>query len=87
MGVMASLLSVVLLGLLKMRDFPHWVAVRLLCPRWHLSRRVRMSMDCVMALHQWRNPCVFRTAVLLGAVSLRKMVTTDESQMEWGADR
>lgn len=69
MGVMASLLSVVLLGLLKMRDFPHWVAVRLLCPRWHLSRRVRMS------------------AVLLGAVSLRKMVTTDESQMEWGADR
>ncbi len=80
---MDSSLSVVLLGLLKMRDFQHWLAMRHLCPRRHLSHRVRISTECVMALNQWRNPCVFRTAG--GGMSLRKVVTTDTSLTGWGA--
>ncbi|KAL0199690.1 hypothetical protein M9458_002877, partial [Cirrhinus mrigala] len=85
LGMMASSLSVVPLGLLKMRSFQHWVAARHLCPRRHLARKVRITTACVMALHQWRNPCVFRTGVLLGSVSLRKVVTTDASLTGWGA--
>lgn len=59
-------------------------STRRLCPCWHLARRMRISSECVMALHQWRNPCVFQTGVLLRSESLRKVVTMDTSLMGWG---
>ncbi|XP_042579387.1 uncharacterized protein LOC109090184 [Cyprinus carpio] len=85
LGMMALSLSVVLLGLLKMRDFQRWVAARILCPRRHLTRRVRIHADCMMALYQWRDPCSFQTRIPLGGMSLRKVVTTDASLSGWGA--
>lgn len=85
LGMMASSLSVVPLGLLKMRDFQRWVAARRLCPCRHLARRVRIHSECVMALHQWKDPGVFQSGVPLGGVSLRKVVTTDASLGGWGA--
>ncbi|XP_056307255.1 uncharacterized protein LOC130219008 [Danio aesculapii] len=85
MGMMASSLSVIPLGLLKMRDFQRWISAKRLCPRRHLARRVRVSTECVMALHHWKNPCIFRSGAPLGSVSLRKVVTTDASLTGWGA--
>ncbi|KAK9533175.1 hypothetical protein VZT92_008319 [Zoarces viviparus] len=36
-----------------MRDFQRWVAALRLCPRRHLSRRVKISPACVVALRPW----------------------------------
>ncbi|XP_073725558.1 kinesin-like protein KIF6 isoform X3 [Misgurnus anguillicaudatus] len=85
LGMMASLLAVVPLGLLKMRDFQRWVAARGLCSCRHLTRRVRIHEECVAALRQWRDPSLLRTGVPLGGVSLRKVVTTNASLSGWGA--
>ncbi len=85
LGLMASTVSVVPLGLLRMREFQIWTASQGIRPKSHLSRRVRVSPECMSALRHWRAPSFLRTGFPLGPVMLRKVVTTDASLMGWGA--
>ncbi len=85
LGLMASTLSVVPLGQLRMRDFLNWTASQGIRPKSHLSCRVRISPKCTSALHHWRAPSFLRTGCPLGPVMLRKVVTTDVSFTGWGA--
>ncbi len=50
LGLMASVISVVHLGLLMMSNFQRWVAALRLCPRRHLGRKVKITPACVVAL-------------------------------------
>ena len=85
LGLMASVVSVVHLGLLMMRDFQRWVAALHLCPRRHLNRRVKITPACVAALRSWRHTAALASGVPLGAVSSRVTMTTDASLSGWGA--
>ncbi|XP_075948231.1 uncharacterized protein LOC142950206 [Anarhichas minor] len=85
LGLMASVISVVQLGLLKMRAFQRWVAALRLCPRRHLSRRVKISPACVVALRPWGDSTALTSGVPLGTVSSRVTLTTDASLSGWGA--
>ncbi|XP_029963540.1 uncharacterized protein LOC115400030 [Salarias fasciatus] len=84
-GLMASSISVIPHGLLKMRDFQRWISSLRLDARRHLRRMVRVSPECLLALRHWRDPGIFSTGVPLGAVVMRKTVTTDASLTGWGA--
>lgn len=85
LGLMASVISVVQLGLLWMRDFQRWVAALRLCPRRHLSRRVKITPACVLAPCPWEDRTLLATGVALGAVSSRVTMTKDASRSGWGA--
>ncbi|XP_034564504.1 uncharacterized protein LOC117830473 [Notolabrus celidotus] len=85
LGLMASVISVVPLGLLMMRDFQRWVAALRLCPRRHLSRRVKVTPTCLAALRPWRDAADLASGVALGTVSSRVTMTTDASLSGWGA--
>ncbi|XP_060750593.1 uncharacterized protein LOC132862550 [Tachysurus vachellii] len=85
LGLMASVIAVVRLGLLKMRDFQRWIARLRLCSRRHLNRPVRVTHACVEALRHWKGPVTFRSGIPLGAVSSRITLTTDASLKGWGA--
>lgn len=85
LGLMASVISVVKLGLLMMRDFQRWVASLRLCTRRHLRRGVKITPACVAALLPWREPTSLTAGVSLGAVSSRVTLTTDASLKGWGA--
>ncbi|XP_075959924.1 LOW QUALITY PROTEIN: uncharacterized protein LOC142963104 [Anarhichas minor] len=85
LGLMASVISVVQLGLLKMRAFQRWVAALRLCPRRHLSRRVKISPACVVTLRPWGDSTALTSGVPLGTVSSRVTLTTDASLSGWGA--
>ncbi|XP_016368535.1 uncharacterized protein LOC107708749, partial [Sinocyclocheilus rhinocerous] len=50
LGLMASTMSVVSLGLLRMRDFQIWTASQGIRPKSRLSRRVRVTPECMSAL-------------------------------------
>ncbi|XP_029965627.1 uncharacterized protein LOC115401518 [Salarias fasciatus] len=84
-GLMASSISVIPHGLLKMKDFQRWISSLRLDARRHLRRMVRVSPECLLALRHWRDPEIFLTGVPLGAVVMRKTVTTDASLTGWGA--
>ncbi|XP_038153414.1 uncharacterized protein LOC119791417 [Cyprinodon tularosa] len=84
LGLMASVISVVHLGLLMMRDFQRWVASLRLCPCRHLCRRVKVTQTCVAALQPWRDPTVLTSGVPLGTVASRVTMTTDASLTGWG---
>ncbi|XP_041840350.1 uncharacterized protein LOC121639256 [Melanotaenia boesemani] len=85
LGLMASVIFVVRLGLLMMRDFQQWVASLHLSSQRHLRRRVRITAQCIMALRPWRDPTILTSGVPLGAVSSRVTMTTDASLSGWGA--
>lgn len=85
LGLMASVISVVHLGLLMMRDFQWWVASLQLCPRRHLSHGVKITQPCIAALRPWRSPTALAAGVPPGAVSSRVTLTTDASLSGWGA--
>ena len=85
LGLMASVISVVHLGLLMMRDFQRWVAALRLCSRRHLNRKVKVTPACVTALRPWSVRTVLTAGVPLGAVSSRVTMTTDASLSGWGA--
>ncbi|KAJ8349112.1 hypothetical protein SKAU_G00277010 [Synaphobranchus kaupii] len=84
-GLMASAISVVPQGLLKMRDFQRWVLSLRLDSRRHLNRKVKVTPDCVIALRHWKTPLNFKAGRPMGAVSMRRTVTTDTSLRGWGA--
>lgn len=85
LGLMASSLAVIPLGRLHMREFQRWVASLRLNRERHTHRHIRVTADCAAALHCWRNPTFLTQGVSLGAVTARKVVTTDASLTGWGA--
>ncbi|XP_065137013.2 uncharacterized protein [Paramisgurnus dabryanus] len=91
LGLMASLIAVVHLGLLKMRDLPsssrhqRWIPSLRLMLKKNIPRRDRVRSRCVKALSIWTSPHLFLSGTELGSVSRRKVVTTDASATGWGA--
>ena len=85
MGMMASMIAVVPLGLLKMRAFQRWSLSHRLCASRHLRRRVTITPSCMMALLPWREPGLLERGSAIGRVSSRKVVSTDASLQGWGA--
>ncbi|KAL0151550.1 hypothetical protein M9458_053132 [Cirrhinus mrigala] len=79
LGLMASTVSVIPLGLLRMREFQNWTAALHLCPKRHLNRKVMVSALCMRTLRYWKNCSFLESGTPLGAVSMRKVVTTDAS--------
>jgi len=84
LGLMASTVSVVPLGLLKMRDFQNWTSSQGICPKSRLSHRVQVSPECTSALYYWRALSLLRTGYPLGPIVLRKVVMKDASLTGWG---
>ncbi len=67
-----------------MREFQRWVAAQRLCPKRHLSRKEMVTSLCMHALRHLRDRSFLESGSMLGAVSLRKVVTTDASLTGWG---
>lgn len=61
--MMTSVISVIPQALLRMWDFQRWVSFLRLDVRHHLSRMVRISPECLLALCHWRDPKVFTTGI------------------------
>lgn len=85
LGLMASSLVAITLGRLHMRGFQRWVGSRGLDPHRDGHRRVRVSADCSLALREWKRPGFLSQGVAMGAVSARKVISTDASLSGWGA--
>ncbi len=85
LGLMASLLAVVPLGLLRIRDFQRWLASLRLCPQCHRFRSIKVTASCLTALSQWQEPALLCQGAPLGSVSQRKVITSDSSLTGWGA--
>lgn len=68
--LMVSVLSVVRLGLLMMKDVQRLVASLRLCHCRHLSRLVTVSPECTAALLLWGNPAIFVTRHQSGDYSI-----------------
>ncbi|CAM4661937.1 unnamed protein product [Leuciscus chuanchicus] len=84
LGLMASTSPVLQLGLLFMRPLQYWLKPRLPAYAWHHGLlRIKVNQACVSALAPWRNPHWFQSGVALGAVTRRKVVSTDASNTGW----
>lgn len=57
--LMASTISAVPLGLLRMRDFQRWVFAQRLCTRRHLNRQIEVTSACLSALCHWKSPTLY----------------------------
>ncbi|XP_073692680.1 uncharacterized protein [Garra rufa] len=84
-GLMASAVHVLPLGLLRMRAFMKWVLSLHLSPLRDLCRSVSVTRACTAALRHWRNVEFYAHGTPLGAIMMRKVVTTDASLTGWGA--
>ncbi|XP_063350743.2 uncharacterized protein LOC134642723 [Pelmatolapia mariae] len=85
LGMMASMIAVVPLGLLKMRAFQRWTLSHRLCASRHLRRRLPVTTSCMLALRPWREPRLLHQGSRIGRVLFRKGVSTDASLRGWGA--
>ncbi|XP_076746637.1 uncharacterized protein LOC112431703 [Maylandia zebra] len=85
LGMMASMIAVVPLGLLKMRAFQRWTLSHRLCASRHLRRRLPVTASCMLALRPWREPGLLHQGSRIGRVLFRKVVSTDASLSGWGA--
>ncbi|KAL6471402.1 hypothetical protein MHYP_G00200520 [Metynnis hypsauchen] len=70
---------------LYMRGFQRWVASLRLNQLRHGHRRVLVSIDCALALYQWRQPAFLTRGIPMGTILVRKVVTSDASLSGWGA--
>ncbi|KAL0194774.1 hypothetical protein M9458_008346, partial [Cirrhinus mrigala] len=84
-GLMASAVHVLPLGLLRMRAFMKWVLSLHFSPLHDLCRSVTVTRTCTATLRHWRNAEFYTRGTSLGAIKLRKVVTTDASLTGWGA--
>jgi hypothetical protein len=84
-GLMASSTQVVPLGLLRMRAFMKWVLSLHFSPIRDLCRSVTVTRACSAALRHWESEDFYARGTPLGAVTMRKVVTTDASLTGWGA--
>ncbi|KAL3966727.1 ryanodine receptor 1 [Sarotherodon galilaeus] len=85
LGMMASMIAIVPLGLLKMRAFQRWTLSHRLCASRHLRRRLPVTASCMLALRPWREPRLLHQGSRIGRVLFRKVVSTDASLRGWGA--
>ncbi|KAL0200730.1 hypothetical protein M9458_003917, partial [Cirrhinus mrigala] len=84
-GLMASAVRVLPLGLLRMRAFMKWVLSLHLSPLRDLCRSVSVTRTCTAAPRHWGNVEFYSQGTPLGAIMMRKVVTTDASLTGWGA--
>ncbi|XP_056093378.1 uncharacterized protein LOC130072339 [Rhinichthys klamathensis goyatoka] len=84
-GLMASSTQVVPLGLLRMRAFMKWVLSLHFSPIRDLCRSVTVTRACSATLRHWERENFYARGTPLGAVTMRKVVTTDASLTGWGA--
>lgn len=87
LGIMASMIVVILLGILLMQPFQHWVLAMRLDAFRHLNLSIQVSLICLWPLAQWRGPQLLSQGVLMGQVLSRKVITTDASPQGWHAVR
>ena len=86
LGLMASASPVLQLGLLRMRPLQYWLKLRVPPHAWRHGRfRIRVNQACLAALEPWMNPVWFSRGVPLQAVSRRTVLSTDASNLGWGA--
>lgn len=87
LGLMSSMIAVVSLGQLLMRDLQRWVfSLRLSAEcRAHMNHWVTVSPVCARALQAWQDHALLAQGVPLGLVSTRRVVTTDASLRGWRA--
>ncbi len=86
LGLMASASSVLQLGLIHMLPLQYWLKPRVSPHAWCYRRlRVKVSQACIAALAPWKNHQWMESGVPLGMVCRRKMVSTDASNLGWGA--
>ena len=83
-GLMASAISLIRLGRLRMRPFQQWMA-SLRVPTYCQSRLVRVTVECMEALRHWTDPAFLSEGVIMGTVASRQVITTDASLSGWGA--
>ena len=85
LGLMASSIMAIPLGRLYMRGAQRWVASLGLDPHRDGRRRIKVSLGCSLALHQWKRPDFLTQGVAIGPILARKVITTDASLVGWGA--
>lgn len=85
LGLMASMIAAVPLGLLHMRPFQMWVLSHRLNTSRHLNRRMLVDAACLAALSPWRRRDLLRRGTPIGRIYSRILITTDASLRGWGA--
>ncbi|XP_062409095.1 uncharacterized protein LOC134100063 [Sardina pilchardus] len=87
LGLMASMIAVVPLGQLFMRDMQRWVFSLGLCAERgaHMNKMISVSTSCMHALRMWRDPSLLSRGASMGLIAVRKVLTTDASLTGWGA--
>ncbi len=86
LGLMASAFSVVQLGRLHMRPIQYWLKTDIPPHAWRNGHlRFKVSQACVAALAPWKNHQWLERGVPLGMICRRKVVSTDASNLGWGA--
>ena len=86
LGHMASAAAVLQLGLLRMRPLQCWLNLEVPRGAWVSGgARVSVTQVCVSALQPWLAPEWYQQGVTMGVISHRKVVSTDASNMGWGA--
>ena len=86
LGCKASAAAVLQLGLLRMRPLQRWLKARVPHRAWASGGiRIRVTQSCVSALKPWLAADWYQQGVTMGAVSYRKVISTDASNLGWGA--
>ena len=85
LGLMASAKVIIPLGRLYMRGLQCWVASLGLDRSRHGHCCVRVTVECMAALYQWKLLGFLTQGIPVGPVLTRKVVTTDASLQGWGA--
>ena len=83
---MASAAAVLQLGLLRMRPLQRWLNARASRRAWAAGRQlIRVTQTCITALQPWKVADWYQRGVMMGAISHRKVISTDASNTGWGA--
>ncbi len=86
LGLMASASPVLKLHLLQMLHLQRWLKHRVPSDAWcHGRLRIKVNRACVTALGPWKCHQWMEQGVPLEMVCRRKVVSTDASNMGWGA--
>ncbi len=81
----SSASSAIQLGLLHMRPLQYWLKPRVPPHAWRHGRlRIKVSQACVAALAPWKDHQWMEQGVPLGMVCIRKVVSTEASNLGWG---
>ncbi len=82
----ASTAAVMPLGLLHLRLLQHWLYSRVLRWAWrHGTLRVNITQECRRSFSPWTDHVFLRAGLPIEQVSRHVVVTTDASNIDWGA--